>query len=270
MQLLEADFAQIEHINQIIHNNLNHISWSCFDTQYLIEAHNELLERLHPNNQEAIDENKIGTYNSTNPSKSKITKNVVDVRYNSAIVSITKITNGHRYDFEIRNALWDGGYKITKSKDKSTDEDEEITDVVVSKDDSNKNKVSFKIFGENSASVRICFRMNMKGNGRNIETTSLNIENPSEYTHQYDKTVCEVGYVKTETGKPAEGVTVSITPVNSQGTPIVEGIKSATAITDANGKFKMCYSSVKTPGDYYVLMKINDGDRKSTRLNSSH
>ena len=272
MQLLEANFAQLEHINQIIHNNMHHLSWSCFDTHYLIEEHNKLLQKLYTS-QSTINSKKIGTYDANNPKASKITKNVVDARYESFIVNITKITGGFQYDFEIRNSLWDGGYKVTKSKNNDSDEDETFDDVMVYKYGStvdnpqtgNDNKVSFVIKDEDAGSVRICFRMNMNGNGRNIATTSLIIDNPKEYVHQFDKTVCEEGYIKTDKGKPVSGVKVSITPVNSAGVPLLKGIEPYSAITDENGKFVMCYSAVDVPGDYYVLMKVEDGKYDSAR-----
>ena len=260
MQLLEADFAQIEHINQIIHNNSKHYSWDCFDTKYLIKEYDNLLSKLYTSTS-TINSKRIGTYNKSNPGQSKLTKNVVDVRYNSFIVNITKLDNGYRYEFEIRNSLWDGGYKVTKSKNNSSDEDEYYAEenVIVSRNKNNENSVIFTITGEDSDRARICFRMNMNGNGRNIQTTTLIIHNPREYTHQFDKTVCEEGYIKTENGKPVAGVTVSITPVNSTGTPITKGIEPKTAVTDKNGRFVMCYSKVDVPGDYYVLMKVEDG-----------
>ena len=258
MQLLEANFAQLEHINQIIHNNLEHLSWSCFDTHYLIEEHNKLLNKLYKS-QSTINSKKIGTYDANNPKNSKVTTNVVDARYESFIVNITKLAdNKFRYTFEIRNSLWDGGYKVTKSKNNDSDADETFNNVEVYKDNSNGNKVSFVITDDDAGSVRICFRMNMQGNGRNISVTSLIIDNPKEYTHQFDKTVCEVGYIKTEKGTGVAGVTVTITPVNSAGVELLEGIKPYSAVTDANGKFIMCYSAVDVPGDYYVMMKVQD------------
>ncbi len=259
-ELLEADFAQIEHVNQIIHNNLNHVSWSCFDTHYLIREHKKLLERLY-SNAETVASMCVGTYDENNPKNSRITKSIADVRYNSSIVSITKLSNGYKYDFEIRNALWDGGYVITKSKNSSEDEDElfSSSNIIISKDSSNANKISFTILGDGADRVRICFKMNMQSNGRNIQTTSLTISNPKEYEHQFDKQVCEYGYIFTENKTPIKGVTVSIEPTDSSGRPIVDGIKRFSAVTDENGKFKMCYSAVKTPGDYYVVMKVNEG-----------
>ena len=125
-ELLEADFAQIEHVNQIIYNNINHVSWSCFDTQYLIREHKKLLERLYSDAQ-TVSSLCVGTYDESNPKNSKITKNITNVRYNSFLVSITKLSNGYRYDFEVRNALWDGGYVVTKSKNSSDDADEKFS-----------------------------------------------------------------------------------------------------------------------------------------------
>lgn len=259
-ELLEADFAQIEHVNQIIYNNMNHVSWSCFDTQYLIREHKKLLERLYSDAQ-TVSSLCVGTYDESNPKNSKITKNITNVRYNSSLVSITKLSNGYRYDFEVRNALWDGGYVVTKSKNSSDDADEKFSssNIIVTKDNTNGNKISFTITGTDSDRVRICFKMNIQADGRNIQTTSVSINNPTEYEHQFDKQVCEYGYIYAANKTPIEGVTVKIEPVDSTGKSITGGIKAFSAVTDKDGKFKMCYSAVNVPGDYYVLMKVAEG-----------
>ena len=260
MRLLEADFAQIEHINQIIHNNMNHDSWSCFDTHLLLKARGEILKKMYTS-QANITAHMFGEYNSSNPKMSRITGDFKNVRYDSFIVNITKLTNGFQYKFEVRNALWDGTYKVTKSKNDSSEEDEsfEKSKVVISRDNSNANTVIFTISGEDSDRVRICFHMNMSGEGRNIEVTSLKIDNPKEYKHQYDQEVCEEGKITDENGNLVSGVDVSIEPVDSAGRPISKGIEPRTVKDIVNGKFKMCYSAVDTPGDYYVLMKVTGG-----------
>lgn len=260
VELLEADFAQIEHVNQIIHNNMNHDQWSCFDTHFLIREHKKLLERMY-SNATTVANLCVGTYDESNPKNSKITKDIKNVRYNSFLVSITKITGGYRYDFEIRNSLWNGDYKIMKSKNTSSEKDVYFDEenIIISKSNQDNNHVSFTILDDSANSVRICFKMNMQSEGRNIQTTSLNIDNKKEFEHQFDKEVCEYGYVKTENGKPVKGVTVEITPTDSAGRDITDGIKKNTAVTDENGRFKMCYSAVSVPGDYYVMMRVQEG-----------
>ncbi|MBO7210105.1 MAG: hypothetical protein J6V44_03710 [Methanobrevibacter sp.] len=257
MKLLEADFAQIEHINQIIYDNSSHNSWACFDTHLMLEARLEQLKKIYTS-QTTINNNMRGTYNSSNPKMSRITNSFIDVRYDSFIVNITKLTNGYEYKFEIYNALWDGTYKISKSKNSASDPDEPFGkgNVVVSKDNTYGNVIIFTITGDDSDRVRICFHMNMNADGRNIQTTSLKIDNPKEYVHQYDVEVCEEGKITDEHGNPVSGVNVSIEPVDSYGNPITSGIKPRTVKDITNGKFKMCYSAVDVPGDYYVLMKV--------------
>lgn len=268
MELLEADFAQIEHINQILYNSSGYEGWMCFDTHHLIQAYNEILQIQYPSNTSQQNSNKIGTYDENNPSNSRITKEIKDVRYDSFIVSCEKVTNGWKYTFEIRNALWDGTYKVTKSKNNYNDDDIYFNKgkVVVSRSDANANTVVFTITDTDSDKVRICFHLALNGKGRSIQTTSLIIDNPSEYTHQYDETVCEIGYIKLDDGTPVEGAEVSIEPVNSSGLPISDGIDARTVTTDKNGMFKMCYSKVNSPGDYYVLMKVTYNGISATKL----
>ena len=271
MELLEADFAQIEHVNQIIYDNLHHVSWSCFDTHHLIKAHKDMLSRLYTN-QATIEEKMIGTYDSSNPKNSRITKNITDVRYDSFLVSVTQLDGGVRYDFEIRNALWDGSYKVTKSKNSSDEADVnfDASNVIITRNNKNENNISFTITDNDADSVRICFKMNVQADGRNIQTTSFVIKNPTEYTHQFDKEVCEKGQIVSEHGTAMASVKVTIEPVDSIGRPIVDGIKSNYAITDANGYFTMCYGAVATPGDYYVLMKIDDSSSSATTSQIIH
>ena len=103
-RLIEHDFAQLEHINQVIYNNQNYEYWEVFDTQYLLKETGS----------------SYGTFNTNDPKSSEITKNVVDVRYNSLIVNIntSSYSDAYLYTFQVYNELWDGQYKIIHSKNK--------------------------------------------------------------------------------------------------------------------------------------------------------
>lgn len=249
MEFLEEDFAQIEHLNQIIYNNLTHESWDCFDTALLLE-------------QQKIFGKTWGTYDAQNPKNSKITQNVKDIRYNGMIVNIEILSDGYIYTFDVRNALWDGTYKITHSKNNNVEEDVPFADdeIIIKKGDTS-NKLEVRLSGEYKDRMRICFHMNMSGDGRNINETdtSIYLENPVEYTHQYDETVTEKGYVYfSKNKKPCSGANISITPCDSQGLPINKGIPQKSGIiTGKNGSFAMPYGEVDSPGHYYVILKAS-------------
>ena len=124
MEYLESDFAQIEHVNQVLKNVLEkkdtRDSWDCFDTSLL-------LEQYHIDNQ-IPKKVQFGVYDPDHPVNTRITfpttnktvrgeliNSYNQIRYNYMIVTIenhneSTDTNKQfiRYIFEIRNSLWDG------------------------------------------------------------------------------------------------------------------------------------------------------------------
>ncbi|WP_455644814.1 hypothetical protein [Methanosphaera sp.] len=234
-ELLEADFAQIEHINQIIVNNLQHDSWDCFDTALLLKQ--------FPG---------FGTYNSSNPKESVITENIVDLRYNSLLVNITTSTSATEYTFSVRNTLWDGTYRITHSKNDSSEEDVTFTKGRVTIVKIDENTIKVRITGTNHNSMRICFHMNQTAKNRSIATSSLAIQNENEYTDQYDKSFKHQGTIVDENGNTwGEGVKITLSACNSAGLSTDDGLPDASATTNSDGVYILDYGVVAQPGEYY-------------------
>lgn len=241
MELLESDFAQIEHLNQVLYNNRSHDSWDCFDTAYLLEQYPE-----------------YGSYNSTTPANSTLTKKVVDLRYNSMIVNVKHESNRSIYNFEVRNSLWDGTYNITHSMNTELDKTKnfEEGEVEISTSNPSGNSITFTVYGSYRKKVRICFHMNLAKDGRDIKTTSIYMKHPFEFEHQYNESIKEEGFVYFETGNPVTGATITLKPCNKNGELVSEGIPSSTvqAKDVVNGKFVIEYGATTAPGDYYCLL----------------
>lgn len=245
MELLEADFAQIEHLNQVLYNNRGHDSWDCFDTTYLLEQYPE-----------------YGTYNNSTPENSTLSRDVVDLRYNSMIVNVKHENDRSIYSFEVRNSLWDGTYHITHSMNTTLDDNKNFSpgEVEIRTNNPSGNYIQFIVHGDYRKKVRICFHMNLAKDGRKIETTSIYLKHPFEFEHQYDETIKEEGFVYWQTGNPVIGVTITLKPCNKNGELISEGIPSKIiAAKDViNGKFIMEYGATTAPGDYYCLLTAED------------
>lgn len=248
--IVEQDFAQIEHINQIIYDNLHFDGWECFDTSLLLAEYPE-----------------YGVYDEETPSNSRITSNVVDVRYNSLIVNISIEDDHYLYSFEVRNALWNGEYKITHSKTDNSNDDVLFTENTVdinSPDDTNILEV--RVYDDDRDDIRVCFHMQMDGEGRTILESSLSISNDDVYEDQYDESVKHSGYVYDETGQGASNVTVYMQPCDQHGLILEEGVPSESTITDSSGCFTLPYGAVSTPGVYYVLLTAERNSLTATKI----
>ena len=266
MEYLENDFAQIEHVNQIVANNLKHDSWDCFDTTKLLEQHPEL-----------------GVYNTNNPPESyveipankkdtrgKLITEFPNIRYNSILVSIKKLEDYYVYTFEVRNSLWDGQFKVTKTRknndgDYETFSDSELIPKKINTEGANNNIIAFYVKGSDKQRIRVCFHMSMAGNGRKIDINNLELtlEHEDYFEHQYDETIYEPGKLLLNNGQKAVNSKVSIIPCNKSGQELTEGIPSH-ELTNKNineqGEFSMPYGAVKTPGTYYCLMTAESSD----------
>lgn len=243
VKLLEADFAQLEHINQIIHNNVKYEGYLCFDTALLLEQAPQ-----------------YGTYNSNNPKNSKITKNVVDVRYDSIIVNVNtkSYTDAYLYTFEVRNILWDGTYYISQSK--NTDDETSIphTDIQITKID--ENTISILVSGSNKGNLRVCFHLTQAGTKRTIQENSLIIEQDEKYSDTYNETVKHSGYLKDDQGNPVNGANVSLVGCTKEGLVTTDSFKDYKNIkTNSEGKYTLEYSQVDKPGTYYALITATKG-----------
>ena len=282
MEYIENDFAQIEHINQIIHNNSKHSSYDCFDVVELVKQFPEL-----------------GYYDKNNPENSYliIPENVKNIRlepvnghthlrYNSFIISIERVygelINGKQeeffqYTFEVRNALWDGTFVLTKSyKDNKgayvpfKEEEDYFTEIGYDDETSstNSNILVLKVRGNDKNKVRICFRMSMDGEGRKIITTNMQLilESGDSYKHQYDTTTYEKGSVLLSSGIKAKNINVSIVPCDDKGQKIkytkdVGPWIPPHTITNVDKDFNMPYGPVSKPGTYYCLMKATSSNK---------
>jgi len=267
MEYLEHDFAQIEHVNQIIANNISHDSWECFDTTELI--------RQQP---------LFGVYNEDNPEESTITLSPNDptgltpsayenIRYNSLLVSISAVLSGDNkeeyyvYRFEVRNSLWTGNFVLSKTR-KGTDGEYETFDkkevTQKSVDGTSGNIIEFYIKGNDRKHIRVCFQMSMAGNGRKIEIENLQLEleTETEFEHQYDEEVIEPGMVRYNTREPASNVILSLKPCDKSGQELTEGIPPQTLSKGqiAGGHFRMPYGATKKPGIYYCLMEARSSE----------
>ena len=275
MEYIENDFAQVEHINQIIANNANHESWDCFDTTELLKQYPQL-----------------GNYDSSNPSLSKIIipDNVLNIRgesvsshdnirYNSFIVTISKFkeenTGGelieyYQYIFEVRNALWDGIYQLTKTT-KNDDGEYELfnssdysieTGVDENTNNENGNVIILTIKGDSKDSIRMCFHMTMAGSGRNIVVTSLQLilRSEEEFTHQYDTLNYEDASVYLTNKRKPAGVTVTLKPCDDKGR-VIQHSKTIgpwipeQVIENVEGEFEVPYGATSVPGEYYCLLE---------------
>lgn len=248
---IEAPFAQLEHINQILHNNIDYEGWIYFDTHLLLEQ-----------------SPKYGTYNSSDPKSSKITKNVKDVRYDSIIVNVdtTSVSNAYVYTFEVRNQLWDGNYRYMHSKNNDSDDDVAFAGTVQAvKVDS--NTLSLTVGGANHQDLRIYFHMTMQGTVRTIAQNSMQIETDDKYTDDYSVTEKHSGYVFDEKHEPIKGANVSLVGCGKDGFETSGGLKShLNTKTDANGKFTLNYSDVPQPGTYYAKLTATYGQLSITKI----
>lgn len=242
VKLLEADFAQLEHINQIIYNNSKYEGYLCFDTALLLEQAPQ-----------------YGTYNSTNPKNSKITKNVKDVRYDSLIVNVNtkSYNNAYLYTFEVRNILWDGTYYISQSNPNNEtsipQENVQITKI-------NENTIAILVTGETRQNLRVCFHLTQAGSKRTIAESSMIINQAEKYSDDYNKTVKHSGYITDSTGKPLNGVNVSLTACNKEGLPTTDSFSDCkNRKTNSDGKYTLDYSNVNKPGTYYALITATYG-----------
>lgn len=275
MEYLENNFAQIEHVNQIIANNIDHASWDCFDTVELLKQFPQL-----------------GHYDSDNPENSYLQlptdltnyrgKTVLshsNIRYNSFIVTIQKFwaknekdvtEQWYRYIFEVRNSLWDGIYVIKKSYKDSDGKYQYIdeNDIVVYVGEDNEtsvetgNVVVMEIRGDDRNRTRICFHMTMAGAKRSILETSMQLilTTEDEYSHQYDTTNYEKGTVSLNNGKKPSNITVTLKPCDEGGreishTSAVGAYIPEQKISQVSDEFDMPYGPTSVPGDYYCLME---------------
>lgn len=284
--------AQIEEINQTIYNHRGHDSWYCFDTAYLLQQQEDLGFIW-------------GKYNDTDMGKSKCYVKLKDIRYDFLIINTELIRvykkdkdgnilvsdsgqkvidwsqSGTVYTFTVRNTLWDGTIKVSKSMSSSP-----ITPTPDIFFDA-PNNISVTVMGEQSMSVRVCFHMTQRGYGR--EGNHYQIINTKVYEDQYDEIYVHQGMViDTLTMKGVNNVKVTLTPCDSAGNKLTEGIGSATATTkndvyigkaltmgssegksttvavdgESNrknakrydGVFNMKYGKVARPAVYYVLL----------------
>ena len=252
--LLEADFAQIEHVNQVIHNNINHDSWECFDTALLLEQFPQ-----------------FGTYNSSNPKTSKITKNVTEVRFNSFIVNIDTISytnpKAYMYTFEVRNALWDGVYKITRSKNDNSESDVIHKGLVQITKGNDENTINIYVEGEGCDDIRVCFHMSQAGNGRNISTSSIILKNADKYEEQYDKSFNHTGSVVDALGKPVTNAKLTLSACTSAGLDTTEGIPDCTGKrSNTNGNYTLVYGATDRPGLYYGKITAKKGQLEVSKV----
>ncbi|RAP46456.1 MAG: hypothetical protein BZ136_07560 [Methanosphaera sp. rholeuAM74] len=234
MELLESDFAQIEHLNQIVYNNPRHTSWECFDTQCVIEE--------------------FPGYAGTGSHSGELYHDVVDMRYNTLLVNVTHSGSSTEYVFDVRNALWTGNYRIVPTSEEATLGDDEV---LVSAETMVGKRIMFTVSGNHRNSVRICFEMSNVGSGCNVKTNSIYIDCESEYEHQFDKAVVEEGRVLTDIHTPVTGATVTLTPCNEHGLAISTGLpKQVVEAYDVReGKFRMTYGATSSVGVYYALLE---------------
>ena len=260
MELLEADFAQLEHINQVIHNNTTYTGWSCFDTADLIDAYNVF---GNPTTHQLTWDNTTSRNN---------------IRYNFFIVSIEKESSTiTKYTFEVHNTLWNGRVQINKSR---SDENIPADDVSIAKEADNDNKIIIRVRGDYRNSVRVCFALSMLEDGRTIttkamkiiedtntetpvvkKTYTLNMSTLLEFTHQYNEEKSEKGriYFLDNNRTAVPGAKVEFIPTNQNGIP-VEGtntLQPYTATTDKDGYYWIKYSKVGYPSTYYGMIKCN-------------
>lgn len=258
MELLEADFAQLEHVNQVIYNNSTYTGWSCFDTADLIDAHNFF---GNPSTHQLTWDNTTSRSN---------------IRYNFFIVSIEKESSTiTKYTFEVHNTLWNGRVQINKSR---SDENIPADDVSISKEEDNDNKIIIRVRGDYRNSVRVCFALSMLEDGRTIttqamkiiednntetpvvkKTYTLNMSTLLEFTHQYNEEKTEKGRIyfldQNKTGVPS--AKVEFIPTNRIGIPVkgTNTLQPHTATTDKQGNFWIKYSKVGYPSTYYGMLK---------------
>lgn len=282
MEYLENDFAQIEHINQVIANNLDHESWDCFDTYELL--------RQFPH---------LGTFQEGKPEQSFLVipdnvKNIYDepvngfsfIRYNSFIISIKKGTvkeNGknveyYEYTFEVRNTLWDGTYKISKTfKDKNGEyvkfAEEEFTvtqsDDELDKSAENLNTIVVTVFGNDKNKLRVCFHMNMAGSGRIIDFTSLPLvlDSKTDFVHQYDTVNYEKATVSLSNGREGKNINVELVPCDEAGRKITyDATKVGPYLPPQTFKgvkkeFNVTYGETSVPGDYYCKLSASSTEK---------
>lgn len=280
MEYIESDFAQIEHVNQVIANNLKHESWDCFDTYELLKQYPELGVFKENNRQQtklSIPNNVKNIYGETVQKHSFI-------RYNYMVISVEKGTTKqnnvnveyYRYTFEVRNKLWDGTYKITKSYPNSKGEYEAIpTDkytVTQREEDSNVsmenlNSIVITVFGDDKDRLRVCFHMNMTGSDRNILFTALPLvlESEDNFTHQYDTENIEKATVTLSNGQEGKDVSVEMIPCDEGGrameyTKEVGPYIPYQKYDNVKKEFDVTYGKTSVPGDYYCKMTATSTD----------
>ncbi len=282
-EYLENDFAQIEHLNQIVANNINHESMECFDTAELIRQFPSLgvYDAEHPDRSYIQIKYSLPKNNAGNPKNTRHedVNGFSRIRYNSFIVTIRKIFDDddeeyYQYIFEVRNSLWDGYYTLSKSYKNAnggydtfdensytiskTLDDEDVTTT------EQGNVLIITIKGNDRNRVRVCFRMKMLGKGREIKETNLQlqVDGELEYTHQYDTTNYEKAKVSLNNGMKASNVTITLKPCDKYGVELKHDNKIGAYIpeqklTKISGEFDMPYGPTSVPGDYYCIMEAS-------------
>lgn len=244
MVMLENNPAHVEHINQIIYNNKEFDMWYCFDTAELL--------RQHP---------KFGRYDSNNPGYSKITTNVIDVRYDFLLVNIINKGSHYVYRFDVRNTLWDGKYRISHSMRP----DEPHQGVVVTKDSEDPNILEINIDSHNldQADLRVCFHMTQKADSRSIDDNCIIINNESYYSDPCSQNVKHKGHVYIsgttcvdtyDSLTPCPNCNIKLEPCDVNGNIINGGLLKQEDLSNNKGEYNITYSKVKKPGDYYVKL----------------
>ena len=287
MEYIENDFAQIEHVNQVIANNLKHESWDCFDTYELLKQCPELGIFKENNRQQT----KLVIPNNVKNIYGETVKKHSFIRYNYLIVSIEKGTTTEnkktveyfRYTFEVRNKLWDGTYKITKSYPNSKGEYESIPTnkyTVTQRDEDsnvsaeNLNAIVVTVFGDDRDKLRVCFHMNMTGSGRNILFTALPLvlESKDDFTHQYDTENIEKAKVTLSNGQEGKDVTVELIPCDEGGRAMEYDKDNPELIgpcippqkyENVKKEFDVTYGKTSVPGDYYCKMSATSTDKNT-------
>ena len=276
MKYLENDFAQLEHINQIIANNLHHESWDCFDTTELLKQY----PHLGTINTTDITRSFINIPDGVRGVRGEVVNEHHQIRYNSFIVTIKHYwelnengvnTEYTKYTFEIRNSLWDGNYKLFKSYKTADGKFQAFSDaekkVTIGYDDKtnekNSNLIIIRLSGPDRNRIRVCFHMTMAGQDRQVlvENLQLILDNGVDFTHKFDQKVTESGKVALNNGKNANNVTVTIRPCDKTGKPIaftpdtVGPYIQPDQAFDVSSEFTLTYSETSVPGDYYCLME---------------
>lgn len=243
MVMLENPPAQVEHINQIIYNTRGYDDWFCFDTAYLLEQ--------YPN---------FGIYNKTNPGKSKIQRNCKDIRYNFIILNIKITPNYVQYQFDVRNTLWDGNYKISRSMNPGKYHTPGSIIVTTKDDDPNILIVTCSDTSD-MGDIRVCFHLSQIGEGRVLNKSTLEIETDSMYEDPYSSSIKHPGkvYINFREGsKEQRGLCpdahVTLQPCDAWGNVISDGLIRERGTTNKFGIFNMIYSKVSRPGTYYALL----------------